>query len=288
MTPLHPSLTRLRSLAGGDASAQSPRAARHVARCARCRELADWTRGVADDLAAATALQAPGSAWSAIERRVREGDTVLLPASVDAVVGGSNAAVAGRRPGAGAGTLWTRGIRRAAVLVLAAAGTAAALAPGSPVRRWAEAVLNGPAVRPAPDPAGAAAGGRGAEAAEAATFIVEAEEGGVRILVERPAAGLRIRVRIGAGPEAEVTATGAAASARFARAPGRLTVSDAGPGELLLVLPEGAGSASVEVDGQAYLRKEAGRLVVLAPATDTAGSEVLITVGDAAETEVRP
>lgn len=175
-----------------------------------------------------------------------------------------------------------RALPRAAVLVLAVAGAAAAAAiPGSPAREWVRSLgvserAEQPAVpeQPAPEARPAAP----VEMAPKAVSIVPAE-GRVRIVVSASSPELRVRARLAQGGKAEVTATGAAATARFRTGPGRIEVLDAGPGELVVTLPASADAAFVEVNGRVLAAKEGAQLRSLAPRVAGSAAEPVFRAG---------
>lgn len=163
-----------------------------------------------------------------------------------------------------------RALLRAAVLVLAFAGAAAAAVPGSPVREWIEqAVL--PAKKaalppahgraPAPPPREAATPG-------APTGVsIRPDAGAVRVVLSGASPRLRVTARLVDGDRAGVLARGRAASgARFRTAPGRIEVVGAGAGEIEVEIPRAARAATVEVNGRVLVAKDGDSLRVLAPA----------------------
>lgn len=171
---------------------------------------------------------------------------------------------------------------RAAVLVLVVAGAAAAaVVPGSPVREWVGA-LGAPEREVLPEPAAPAPPApAAAEPAPAAKAVSLAPaEGRIRVVVTGASPELRIRVRLAPVERAEVTATGAAAGARFRTSPGRLEVVGAGPGELVVHLPAAADAAFVEVDGRVLAAKEAGVLRTLAPRVAGSAEEPVFRAGN--------
>ncbi|HEV2735259.1 MAG TPA: hypothetical protein VGV85_10510, partial [Longimicrobiaceae bacterium] len=89
---------------------------------------------------------------------------------------------------------------------------------------------------------------------------------------------VRIRVRPGGGAQLAVRATGAASTAVFRTGPGRVAIVEPGPGEVRIDLPRAVRTATLEVDGRPYLRKQDGQIRVLAPDADTAGSELVLRV----------
>jgi hypothetical protein len=177
-----------------------------------------------------------------------------------------------------AASRWTgearQALLRAAVLVLALGGVAAAAVPGSPLRALIERAVSpappafapelapeAPPVAPAPAPA------------PAAGISILPDAGAVRVVLNGAAEGLRVHTRISDGELVEVSAAGAAAGARFRTGPGRIEVLDAGAGEVRIALPRGASAAVVEVDGRVYVAKEGERLRVMGPAARSATAQ---------------
>jgi hypothetical protein len=171
-------------------------------------------------------------------------------------------------------------LARAAVLVLAVAGIASATLPGSPLRAWLEDRLglnsevtasraHAPSAHAAPAPV--------AEPSSAGIAILPMD-GSVRIVLHGVNPALRVRVRLTEGEIVDVRATGAAADAQFRTGPGRISISDAGAGEIQIALPHTVARATVLVGNKPYLVKEDHQIRVLAPAADTAGAEFVFTV----------
>jgi hypothetical protein len=188
-----------------------------------------------------------------------------------------------RRRGSGSGALAQarRALPRAAVLVLALAGVAtAAVVPGSPVRQWVERVAVQPRAQepalPAPAPAPAA---EAAPAPAPKAISIFPLDGHVRIAVTGSSPELRVRARLSDAPQAQVTATGAAVSARFVMGPGRIEVVGAGPGEVVVELPAGADAAFVEVNGRVVAAKEGNALRSLAPRVAGSADEPVFRAG---------
>ncbi|HEX6913149.1 MAG TPA: zf-HC2 domain-containing protein [Longimicrobium sp.] len=193
----------------------------------------------------------------------------------------AQAQFARRRRGGGALAQARRALPRAAVLVLAVAGAAAAAAvPGSPVREWVERVAVQPRAQepalPAPSPAPAA---EAPPAPAPKAISILPLNGHVRIAVTGSSPELRVRARLSDAPQAQVTATGAAVSARFRMGPGRIEIMGAGPGELVVDLPVGAEAAFVEVDGRVLAAKEGGALRSLAPRVAGSATEPVFRAG---------
>lgn len=268
MTILHPGFRRLREFAGGElAPAERRRVAAHLAGCPRCRRAVASTRAVVAAAAEETAAAVPEGAWERILARRAAGEEVILPAADPA-------------PPARGGRA-SRALPRAAVLVLGVAGIASATILAPPLRPlWERAVGADPAPveadasrRPAAPPAA-----RPAAEDAVAGMLVAPVDGAVAIVVERPHPDVRIRVRPGGGVQLAVRATGAAATALFRTGPGRVAIVEPGPGEVQVDLPRAVRTATLVVDGRPYLRMRDGRIHVLAPDADTAGSELVLRV----------
>lgn len=191
----------------------------------------------------------------------------------------AQAQFARHRRGGGALAQARRALPRAAVLVLAVAGAAAAaVVPGSPVREWVERAAVQPREQEPALPAPAPAPAVKAPPAPKAVSILPLD-GHVRIAVTGSSPELRVRARLSDAPQAQVTATGAAVSARFRMGPGRLEIMGAGPGELVVDLPAGADAAFVEVDGRVLAAKEGNTLRSLAPRVAGSAEEPVFRAG---------
>lgn len=194
----------------------------------------------------------------------------------------AQARIARHRRESGALAHARRALPRAAVLVLGVAGAAAAaVVPGSPVREWVERVTV-EAREPAPAlPAPVAAPEVQAPppVAPKAVSILPAD-GKVQVVVTGSSPELRVRARLSDEPQAQVTATGAAVSARFRTAPGRIEVVGAGPGEVVVDLPRGADAAFVEVNGRVVAAREGSGLRSLAPRVAGSADEPVFRAGN--------
>lgn len=177
----------------------------------------------------------------------------------------------GAGEGGRAGPLSRRALARAAILLLLVAGVAADRLPGSPFQGWLgelagqvrSAFAGGADDRPdttADAPAGEAESG----------VRVSPAGGRVRIVLTGLPPGSRIDVRLVDGAEAGVRGMG---GGRYRTAPGLIEVVEPGAG-VRVEIPREVPSATVEVDGRVYLRKEGGRLEVAGPATDSTEAEL--------------
>lgn len=266
----------LQALLDGELSrAEAAEVESHLGECAACREGVEGLRAAGAGLTAALSrLDRPAATERAFARVSRQRWR--------------------RWVGVDAGQV----LRRAAALVVGVATVASATVPGSPVRGWIGDLLGGaPGAAPAGDSVAAAPGGstgspaspgatgtpasgtRSGSAAEPVAGVsVLPDQGRVRVALTAPSPELRIRIRLSDGAYSDVRAVGAASGARFRTGPGSVEVFGAGAGEVEVVLPRGARSAVVEVDGRPYFRKDGGGIRLLAPASDTSGSEVVFTV----------
>lgn len=193
----------------------------------------------------------------------------------------AQARFARHRRGGGALTEARRALPRAAVLVLAVAGAAAAAAiPGSPAREWVRGLgaADRPA-QPAPVPPARPEAAPAAEEIAPRAISILPSDGQIRVAVSASSPELRVRARLVPGARAEVTATGAAATARFRTGPGRIEVLGAGPGELVVTLPADAEAAFVEVNGRVLAAKEGGELRSLAPRVAGSAAEPVFRAG---------
>lgn len=231
----------------------------HLEACAECRARADGLRAESEAFSQAVLVLD--------DRATGLADPGPLPI----------AAAMSARAGRVRKTGWS--LARAAGLILVAAGAAAALVPGSPLREWLEG---------------------DAEAADEITHVAAPEDdrtelpavaGPTAISVE-PAAGRlvvslqgfgrnsNVHVRLTDARRASVRVEGAAGSPRFVTGPGTLEVVGSGEGDIWVELPSVASEAAVLVDGDAAVRYEAGQFVVLRPVSDSLRGEVVFRIGD--------
>ena len=140
-----------------------------------------------------------------------------------------------------------RALSRAAILLLVASGAAAAVVPGSPFRELIERLTAGGA-----EPAMVEVPARTVDQSITVTPI----DGRVSVSVRRFADGSTIRVRFGSGPDVRARLLSGLSGARFSVGPGSLFVVGTGVstvGDILIELPRGLISATVDLDGKRAL-----------------------------------
>lgn len=236
----------------------------HIESCAECRGRAEGLRRESEALSRALLMldeQAAGLA-----------DPGPLP-----VV----AALHGRGTRRLRRTGWS--LARAAGLVLVAAGAAAALVPGSPVRAWLESLGDGDrtaAVAPAVPAVELEAPSTADTEPTEAGISVEPEAGGLVIDLQGFGRNSNVHVRLTDARRAMVRVEGTPEVPRFVTGPGTLDVIGAREGEIWVELPRSARDAVVRVDGEAAVRIEDGHLVTLWPVQDSLREDVVFRIGD--------
>jgi len=165
-----------------------------------------------------------------------------------------------------------RALARAAILIVTAAAAASAAVPGSPVRRiienaWQQITETAPPEAPATPPA--------VEPTQIPGFAaIEPVEGRALVRLINAAPGVKVRVVVVDSPKVMVTAYGAASNAQFGTATGRLDVTGAGPGEIVIQLPR-TTNATVQVNGKPYVEKAGEQLRFPGPTPDQRGDQIL-------------
>jgi anti-sigma factor RsiW len=239
----------------------------HVQVCAACSgmldELVAVTRSLAD---AISALDVPAPALLASEL---EGDLVARALQeLDATVPAATTITPLRRRAT------RRPLLAAALIIIFVAGAGAAI-PGSPLREWlarsVELVTGGPSEEPTDTAAPFSGQGSGSPAA----VSVQPRDGLVRIIITQPAPETMIRVRLLDGGTASVWSV----EGRYRTAPGEIEVLEAGPAEVVVLLPRTVPSAEVELDGRLVATKEGSDFRLLIPAADSSDAEVSFQAG---------
>jgi len=173
-------------------------------------------------------------------------------------------------------------LARAAGLILVAAGAAAALVPGSPVRDWlaglggdGRPIAETPAV-PAPE-----AETRPADGVEptATAISVEPVAGSLVVNLRGFGRNSNVHVRLTDSGRASVRVVGTPEVPRFVTGPGTLEVIGAREGEIWVELPRSARDVVVRVDDEDAVRIEDGRLAILWPVLDSMSGDVVFRIG---------
>jgi hypothetical protein len=171
---------------------------------------------------------------------------------------------------------------RAAVLLLAVAGAATAVVPGFPLRQLIDRLVSDraePVVVEIPSPPVDQAE---SPAPGIASVTVAPVDGRVAVSVRRFAAGSIVRVRFGSGSEARARLVSGLSGARFSVGPGSLFVVGTGSsttGEILIELPRGLISATVDVDGKRILVASPDGLRRSGDPSSVPEDEVVLRVG---------
>jgi len=173
-----------------------------------------------------------------------------------------------------------RALARAAILIVTAAAAASAAVPGSPVRRiienaWQQITAETALPEAPATPPEAPATPPAVEPTQIPGFAaIEPVEGRALVRLINAAPGVKVRVVVVDSPKVMVTAYGAASNAQFGTATGRLDVTGAGPGEIVIQLPRTA-NATVQVNGRPYVEKAGEQLRFPGPAPDQRGDQIL-------------
>lgn len=173
-------------------------------------------------------------------------------------------------------------LARAAGLVLVAAGAAAALVPGSPVRAWLEGLGSDEATGPlAPAVTALDTEISSEDGIEPMPTAISLEPLQGRLVVNLQGFGRNsnVHVRLTDARRALVRVEGTPEVPRFVTGPGTLEVIGAREGEIWVELPRSVRDAVVQVDGEAAVRVEDGRLVILRPVSDSLQGDVVFRIG---------
>jgi hypothetical protein len=197
------------------------RSQNHLAGCPRCRAHLTRLRGLRSLAGEVTAPDAP-HVLGRIEARLRSGEIVLLP------VPDVPAASWGTRPGT------RRSVVAAAVALTVLAGSVAAAVAVSPLGEWVRTHV--PAI----------GGARAPERVEPmAGVAVPVGPAGVVIDLRGASGDVRVRMSIGGSDLLDIVGVGAAATAEYRSAEGRVTVTGLSGGELRVVVPAGAAGVTL-------------------------------------------
>lgn len=149
-----------------------------------------------------------------------------------------------------------RSLVRAAALLLAVVGAAAAVVPGSPIRALFEREPSPAAVPLPPVPIPGTSRAETGRAPGVASVTVAPVDGRVSVDVTGFAEGSTVRVVTARRPDVMARLGSGRVAARFSVGPGRLEVvgsPEDGPGEVVIELPRGLGGATLNVNGREAL-----------------------------------
>jgi anti-sigma factor RsiW len=255
-------------LQGGDAAD----VAAHLMTCTECRSRLGELRLAGERLRAALAELESGLLPDAsrLPRSKR-------PAQPDVDRVASDSRVRPGRSGFGAG----RSLARAAVMLLAVAGAAAAVVPGSPLRLLIERLVSNPVVSIPVEPPDARAEPESVNPGIASVTVSPAE-GRVRVMVRQFPRGTVIRVRLEEGRDVRARLLSGQEGVRFSVGTGSLYMvgSESGePSEILIDLPRGLNSATLEVDGKRELVASGGAFLRPGGSGELPQDEVVLRVG---------
>ena len=237
----------------------------HLASCGACREDLEGVRTLAMEVSGALGLipvEAPLAEARARFARER--------------------AAANRQESARPARPWrfaTAGLLKAAAVVLLVAGAVSAAIPGSPVRRWAAALLLRAGVGDAPapvqvvEPPAPTPGGTAGQTASVSTFGLPVQGGQVRVSVRSTDPEARIVVRQVDG-EGGIHSMSPSETLRYRTGPGYVEVFDVRAG-VVIEIPKTLRAATVEVNGQVFWRKDVDGIEILQPAVQGSGDEAV-------------
>lgn len=250
---MHPSDGELRAHLDGELPGRErSRIDEHLRSCAGCRSRKDaLVRAAGRVSEAVDRLPVPDPrtdhARAAVRSRIRDGGAepgvAPLPTGRPSGDGGrpQRRGRSGRNGGGG--------LARAAAVVLLLVGGVAAGLPGSPVREWI-----GDLAGPSSDSPVGTAESRDAGPSETSGAAVRVAPRGdsVRVVLDRPAPGTRVRVELVEASTLEVTAS---AGTGFRSGAGRVQVSGVRD-ELSIGIPRDVGSALVSAGRRTLVRKD--------------------------------
>jgi hypothetical protein len=191
-----------------------------------------------------------------------------------------------KRRGASGITAVSGSLARAAALVLLVAGGAAAVIPGSPIRRWLEQGLERIAavftakdeVTPAVVSAPPATAEPGTPFVPGAEMSVTPVNGAVRIAVQATGSG-ELRVLLVDAANVTVQTDSSAHGASFRSGRGRLEVVNVSASDVEVRLPRSLQKATIEVNGRSYLEKDGDQYRVTGPLIRRSSDEIVFRTG---------
>ena len=189
-----------------------------------------------------------------------------------------------KRRGAFGMTAASGGLARAAALVLLVAGSAAAVIPGSPLRRWLEQGIDRIAAVFSARPEAPVVVVTPTPPVTRPSFVPGAEmsvapsNGEVRISVRAAGPG-ELRVFLVDAAAASVRTDSSAHDASFRSGRGRLEVLNAAASDVEIRLPRGLRAATIDVNGTPYLIKDGDQYRVEGPLVRRTSDEIVFRTG---------
>jgi len=185
-------------------------------------------------------------------------------------------------PGSRQSRIGRRAMSRAAILLLVAAGAAAAVLPGSPLRELIGRLTSEPAEPVMVEVPAVPVDQAEPPAPGIASVTVAPVDGKVTVSVRRFSDGSIVRVRLVDGTDARARIVSGLNGTRFSVGPGNLFVVGPGlstAGEVLIELPRGLISATVDVDGKRTLVASPDGLHSSGDPSGAPEDEVVLRVG---------
>jgi predicted anti-sigma-YlaC factor YlaD len=209
------------------------------------------------------------------------GALAVLDAPVPVLRAQATLAAARRANARGAGSrrrLGGTALAKAAMLLLALAGVAAAAIPGSPVRRALETTIARVAqlfdAAPAAEPVVITEVETAVPLTETTSAAIMPADGRVRIVLHPSTGRVDVHVRLVDVSRASVETETTAPEVRLRSAAGRIEVIGLTTGRVRIDIPRQVPSANVEVGGRVYVYKAGERLQLTGPAGDEQGAAV--------------
>jgi hypothetical protein len=241
----------------------------HLDTCAECDRELEELRGAAASFRSAMSLMGSSADTAAARERVLRAHKAVIP-------------IESRRPFQSV----ARGsLARAAGLVLLVATGAAAMIPGSPLRRWlgtgidriSSAISPRPAAVPVvPAPAPAVVRRAMVPGPEMSIAPVN---GRVRVAVFATAGSGQLSVRLVDGDRTSVQADSSAHAVAFRSAAGRIEILNLGTSDAVIELPRSLRGATIEVNGTTFFVKDGDSTRVTGPVVRRTDSEVVFQTG---------
>ncbi len=187
--------------------------------------------------------------------------------------------------GAGFGRFAAGGLARAAALTLLVTGAAAAIIPGSPLRRWltgsvgsADSANSTEVEAPVVTPATPSTTARRAMV-PGAELVIAPANGSVRVSVDATAGDGRVTVRFVDAARATVQTDSSAHAVTFRNAAGRVDVLNLGTSDAEITMPRSLRTATVVINGRTVLVKDGSQLRVTGPTVANTADLIVFRTG---------